>query len=478
MTSIEAYRELMASIKSMGVDNVSPKDKQVLIDLLKALKYEAEFKLLKQCYDNDKSIENLLPFINNKLNDLKSKIDAIEDKMLLGEQLSRFEEIKLKSLSVTYNRYLEINKAITTRDYDHYVSFMNANLSNANQIIAVCSAVLDQANVDYAKDFLINGNEKSAVDIIYDLKKQPDLTRDLTVYFNRKKHYTVDNEEKVREDQAFLKYIDIIKDNENLVRDFMDAVFVIGTPHMDKETIARERLSRNKLSLADLTKNFLSTIKNGKEISSLETSIEKDEEELERISKMKEKYNSILEEMEHVGLQAFAEQFVSPTANIDETVEQRVVNFVKASMRRKSFDIREVKAKIEEEVRFLESQIVRKEELLGGTYNSLNSYGQELVNKYPDETEYLLDIVNEKAKGDVTPIFAAYALKALMDSKNLSVSTLNEIMHAYDKKGIEALVTSYEAIVKNTALTVQRALGEVTNRAVFDSSSFGQLKIG
>lgn len=477
MASIGSYRELLQSIKSIGVDNVSPKDKQVLIDLLKTLKYIAEFRLLKQCYDNDKSIDNLVPFIDNKLIDLKTRMSGLEDKLLSGEELSEFEKVKLKALTVTFNRYTEIKKAITMRNFDHYVQFMNNNLNSASQIIAICSSVLDQANVDYVKEFNINGNEKTAVDLIYDLKKQPDLTHELTVFFNRKKHYTVDNEEKIRTDEMFLKYLDIIKDNENLVREFMDAVFVIGTSENDKEVIVRDRLSRNKLRLGDLNKNFLSSLKNGREIDSLENSIERDEEELEKISEVKEKFGRILEELESVGLRGFAEQFVSPTANIDDSVEQRVVNFVKVSMRRNSFDIKDVKHKIEEEVRALNSQIVRKEELLGGSFSRLSTYGKELVSKYPEETEHILDIVNGNAKGEVTPLFAAYALKALMDSKSLNVTALNEITHAYDQKSMEALVTSYEAIVRNTAINVQNALGDVTSRAIFDTSAFEQLKI-
>ena len=59
------------------------------------------------------------------------------------------------------------------------------------QIAAICSGVLDQADVDYAKVFIINGNEKSSLDIIYDLKNQQELLNELTTYFKRKKHYTL-----------------------------------------------------------------------------------------------------------------------------------------------------------------------------------------------------------------------------------------------------------------------------------------------
>lgn len=477
MANTQAYRELITSIKTMGVDNVSPQDKKVLLDLLKNLKYIAEFRLLKQCYDKDQSMNNLLPLVDNKINDLQFKISELESKKVSDTGLSQFEEIKLKALTVTCSRYVEIKKVIVTRKFDHYVNFMNTNINNANQIIAVCSGVLDQANIDYAKEFVINGSEKTAVDLIYDLKNQPDLAHELTVFFNRRRHYTVDNEERVRADQKFLNYLDIIKDNENLVREFMDAVFVIGTSENDKEVIVRERLSKNKLRLADLNKNFLACIKNGKEIASLEASIKRDEDELDNIEEAKNKFEFILSDLDKIGLHDFATQFVSPTANIDESVEQRVVDFVKTSMRRRSFDIREVKTKIEEEVRFLESQIVRKEELLDGSYSVLNSYGQELVKKYPNETENLLNVVNDKLSADVTPILAAYALKALMDSKSININGLNELTHAYDKSGIEALVSGYEAVVKNTALSIHNALGDVTNRAMFDSSPYEELKI-
>lgn len=477
MSSLADYKELIRSIKTIGVRGISPNDKQVLLDLLSTLKYICEFRILRQCYDQDEAINSIIPDIDAKLAKLKQSIDTLEGKLLDQGSLSEFERIKLKATTVTYNRYVEIKKAITTRNFDHYVEFMNKNVSNATQITAICSSVLQSADVDYAKTFEINGNEKTALDIIYDLKKQPELTKELTRYFNRKKHYTVDNEMKIREDQQFLNYLKVIKDNEVLVRNFMDALFTVGTAENDKEVVVRERLSKDRLQLANLSKTVLSSLKNSREISSLSHSIDKDERELAKIVKVKESFGQLLEEMNKVGLTPIADQFVASAANLDDSVEQRVVNYLKAAMKKNSFDIREVEHKIEEEVRFLESQIFRKEELLEGSYEKLSVYGKELASKYEAESEKILDVVNNNIKGDVTPIFAAYALKALIDAKSLNFKALNDVMHAYDNEGIEALVSSYEAIVRNTVANVQQVMNDVTNRAIYDTKEFGQLKI-
>ena len=58
-------------------------------------------------------------------------------------------------------------------------------------------------------------------------------------------------------------------------------------------------------------------------------------------------------------------------------------------MRNDSFDISKDQRKIEEEVRALNSQIVRKEELLDGSYNRLSSYGKELVHLILHDLIYL-----------------------------------------------------------------------------------------
>lgn len=477
MTSLDSYRELIISLKNIGVSGVSPKDKQVLLDLLKTLNYICEFKILKQCYDRDTTIKNIIPNIDSKLKKLGATIDGLQSELLERGELTDFEKIKLKATTVSYNRYSEIKDAIESRNFDHYVNFMNNNLNSAQQIMAVCSSVLDQADVDYAKTFVINGNEKTAVDVIYDLKQMPTLSQELTRYFNRKKHYIVENEEKIRDDQEYLRYLELIKNNETLFRRFMDSIIVIGTTDNDKEIIVRERLSRNKLKLADLNKSVLTSLKNIKLISSLESSIEKDEAELEKIERVKESFGMILSQMNDAGLMPIANQYVSTSANIDASVEQRVVDYVKVSMRVKSFDIKDVKTKIEEEVRLLESQRVRQKELLNGSYESLSSYGKELVHKYPDETEHLLDIVNDKVKGEVTPLFAAYALKALMDSKSISPANLTQITNNAKSGGLEALVDSYNAIVKNTAITLENAVNAVSQRAIFDQSEFGELRI-
>lgn len=181
--------------------------------------------------------------------------------------------------------------------------------------------------------------------------------------------------------------------------------------------------------------------------------------------------------MNDVGLTPIANQYVSTTANIDASVEQRVVDYVKVSMRAKSFDITDVKKKIEEEVRTLESQRFRKKDLLAGSYENLSEYGKELVSKYPDETKHMLDIVNNKVKGEVTPLFAAYALKALMNSKSISPANLTQITKIGKNGGLEALVDSSAAIVKNTAVTLENAYNAVSKRAIFDQSDFGELRI-
>ncbi len=477
MTSLDSYRELFTSLKSMGVSGISPKDKQILLDLLKTLNYICEFKILEQCYDHDETIRSIIPNINVKLEKLGATIDQLQVKVVESGELTDFEKIKLRAITVTYNRYAEIKDAIEKRNFDHYVNFMNNNLSSSNQITAVCSGVLDQADVDYAKTFVIKDKAKTAVDVIFDLKQIPNLAQDLTRHFNRIKHYVVENEEKIRDDQEYLRYLDLIKDNEVLFRRFMESIIVIGTDDNDKEIIVRERLSRNKLKLADLNRNVLTSLKNIKQISTLESVIEKDEAELEKIERVKESFGLIMSQMNDVGLTPIANQYVSTTANIDASVEQRVVDYVKVSMRAKSFDITDVKKKIEEEVRTLESQRFRKKDLLAGSYENLSEYGKELVSKYPDETKHMLDIVNNKVKGEVTPLFAAYALKALMDSKSISPANLTQITKIGKNGGLEALVDSSAAIVKNTAVTLENAYNAVSKRAIFDQSDFGELRI-
>ena len=417
-------------------------------------------------------MKKIYPLLEVKINDLGSQINVLEGKLTETGNLSEFEKVKLRALKISYNRYVEIMKAITTRNFDHYVQFMNDKINNEEQIAAICSGVLDQADVDYAKVFIINGNEKSSLDIIYDLKNQQELLNELTTYFKRKKHYTVDNEEKIRQDEQFLNYLNLIKDNEALVRTFMKSVSIIGTAENDKEVIMQDKLSRAELELADLSKNLFSSLKNGKAIAELEANIEKYKDELEKIKVVKERFGRLLEQMADVNLLPIAQQFVSPTANIDDTVEQKVVTYVKSSMRNDSFDISKDQRKIEEEVRALNSQIVRKEELLDGSYNRLSSYGKELVHKYEDEVIHILDVVNGKVQGEVTPILAAYVLKALMDAKSLSASALTKVTNS-SSKGMDSLVASSEAIVKNTIINIQEAINGVTNRAAFDVNELG-----
>lgn len=477
MSNLDNYRSLINTIKDMGINSIAPQDRSVLIDLLKTLSYICEFKVLKECYDRDESIHAYLPFVTTKMDDLKTKIAEIEDMVAETGKISDIKRIKLKAMRISLNRYTEIKKAIETRNFDHYVEFMNNNINNGQQITAICSSVLSSVNVDYTKSFMIDGKEKTTLDIIYDLKNNPELAYELTTYYTKCDALKNDIQARLADDQKYLSYLELVKANEDLVREYIESVSVIGKKEKEDEIVLEERISRHRLQLADLGKNFFSGLKHINEIDSLESEIKKAESELEGIREQKEQFGVLLGKLDDLNLRPIIEQYVSETANLDDSIEQKVVMFVKASMSKGPIDIEQVKAKIQKEIEILNQRKAVDEERIIGERENLSDYAKCLVTDYYNETEEIMNVVNSRVNGNVTPLLAAYALKALIESKSLDSADLIGITQAYDTRGLAALVTSCEALVVNTGINLRDAIKDVVSRNEYDTLEPGAFRI-
>lgn len=482
IVNISEFRELITNIKNMSIDSDNPQDKQVVHDLLKVLKYICEFDILSMAYDDSEKFNSIVPNIDIKLLELEMVITDIKQKYKTQGGLSPAEIRTLQAARLSYNRYQEIKDAIETRNFEHYVESMNKNLNNATQVISVCSSALAIGEENYLKLFdekivdKDNNINENPLNILYRIINNASLFNELKNYCKREGSIQNAND-KIEKDKKFLEYIRLASEHFQILREYITSKSVLGESGKNKECVLNSRLSKSKLKLEELSQGFLSSIRNIREKNKLQAQIFKDESELERIQKRKPQIMEFERKLREVGLGPIIGNFDYSIDNKDNSPEQAAIDYIRVNMNRFGLDISDVEQKIQYEIVTLESKVERGDNVINDSFEHLSPYAQTLVTNFHDDIVKIVDLVENKDSFGVTPLLAAYVLKALTDAKNINFAELNGIIKSYDHNGIAALVDSYRNIVINTTNNINSTLTDVSERSVYDIEPFGELKI-
>lgn len=479
--NISEFKQLINSIKDIGLDSESLEEKKVVQDLVEVLKYICEFDILSYAYDNSEEFNSIIPNIDAKLALLDLRIQEIKNKYKEEGSLTTFEMRKLQAARMSYNRYQDIKDAIETRNFEHYVDMMNKNLSNASQIIAVCSSALSMGEKDFSELFgeKISDEEhisENYLNILYRIVNNHQLISELKLYFKRENGAQVDSQH-YDKDNKYLEYLRLAKKYFPQLREYIAAKSLISESGRNKESMLRARLGKSKLELDSLSEGFFASIRNHKERVSLQHQIDKDEEELARIENKRPQIYELESTLKSIGLAPVIDAFDYKIEDKNDSPEQAAVDYLKANLSRTGLDITSVENKVAHEMSILNSRIEKRDSIVNGAFEHLSPYAQKLVTNFHDDVVKILDIIEEKRPGGITPLLAAYVLKALVDAKNISYEELNNIIRLYDSKGIHALVDSYENVVMNTTNNINDNIAVVDSRPLLDIKPFEELKI-
>lgn len=473
----EEFQELFNMIRSIYSNGVSGEDKKVIIDFLKTLRYTCEFDILKKCYDDNVILKNLIPDIDTKLMELHNQLDELQGKVYKEGELSSFEEVKLRAYQISYNRYSMIKDAILSRSFERYTQEMNKNLNSARQIISACSVSLEDVNLDFIKEFEIRGENKTPMDIAYDIQSDPKLLAELIDYYKKEKSLSVDYADSLAKDQEYLRYLQLAYQHQTLLRKYMLTLRKCGTSEENREVVCQERLAKNKLTRDSLINEFMGTIRNKRMINHLSALIEEDEETLTTIKESKEELEKLTIYIRNAGLGPVIDEFNYSYRDYTGSVEQRIVDFLKVTMRKKGLNITNAEKNVQDNISSLSSFINNKDLYLKSSISKMSDYGKELVTKYPEDTAKILEIITENKKSKVNPLLSAYVLKSLMTVQNLSFEEINDVINVYDTEGINELVNSFEDIVKSTINSIQEDLMGVYNRPKYDVNDLPNMKL-
>lgn len=390
MSKKSEFQELFSTIKTMSKGNISLEEKKVVSDFLRTLRYICEFDLLRTCYDQNATLKNIIPDIDTKLIELRKHLNALREKIRLNGELSSFEEVKLKAYKISYDRYSMIKDAIVSRDFEHYTIAMNKNLNSARQIIAACSASLNDANIDFFKEFKIMGASKTPIDIAFDIQSNPELLGELLDFYKKGDRVNNAYVDSLAQDQEYLRYLHLADKHQDLLKKYMLTLRKCGTDDENREVICQDRISRHKLERARLSSNTLNAIRNKKVITGLDIMIEEDEETLNTIKESRRRLEQLTKQIREVGLGPIIDEFNYAYRDYKGSVEQRIVDFLKVSMRKKGLNISRVEKHVQEEIASIKSIIDNKDQQREKTINNMSEYGRELVTKYHNETAQIL----------------------------------------------------------------------------------------
>lgn len=471
------FQELFNTIRAICSGDISREDKKVLTDFLRTLRYTCEFDVLKKCYDQNAVLRTVIPDIDTKLIELGKHLDDLQNKVRVEGELSSFDEVKLKAYKTSYDRYNMIKEAITNRNFENYTEEMNKNLNSANQIIAACSSSLNDADLRFIKDFEIMGKKKNALEVASDIQSDPQLLTDLVNYYKKSKNLSKDCEDSLAKDQEYLRYLKLADENQSLLRKYMLTLRKCGNGTLENEVVCKERLTRNKLKLNSLDKGVVSSLRNRSLINGLNLLIEEDEETLETIKRSRENLEKLDKQIRAVGLGPIIDEFNYAYGDYTGSVEQRIVDFLKVSMRKNGLNVSRVEKNVEEEISSLNFAIGNKDNILHSSASKMSEYGRELINKYPDETMKIVEILTDKKKSKINPLLSAYVLKSLATVQNLSYEDINDIIKAYDGNGITNLVEKFEGVVQSTINSIENSLMEVISRPEFDVNALPDMRL-
>lgn len=473
----EEFQELFSTIKSICSGAISAEDKKILADFLRTLRYTCEFDILRKCYDENVFLNNFIPDIDTKLIELQRKLDELRGKVRTQGELSSFDEVKLRAYKISFDRYCMIKDAIVGRNFERYTEEMNKNLNSARQIIAACSATLENASFGFIKDFNIKGESKTPMDIAEHIQSDPKLLTELINYYKKDKNLSVDYADSLAKDQEYLRYLQLAYENQELLRKYMLTLRKCGTSEENREVVCQERLVRNRLERVNLLNEPLGAFRNRRTINGLDVLIEEDEEELKTIRESREELERLDKHIRHAGLGPIIDEFNYEYRDYTGSVEQRIVDFLKVSMRKKGLNISRVEKNVQDQISSLNSAMNNKDLYMRSYISKMSDFGRELVTKYPEETERILEVVTNKGKAKINPILSAYVLKSLMTVQGLSYEDINDIIKAYDTNGINSLVESFENVVKLTINSVENNLMGVYNRAEFDVHDLPDMRL-
>lgn len=446
--------------------NVTDEERKIMRDLMQVLRFAVEFDILEECFSNNANMMSVVADIDTKLISLDN-----ERKEIISEPDSADKNIRLISLAISKNRLIEVKKSIQTKDFDFYTESMSNNITSGNALIAACYNILSSGFEDYSYLFgesLASGTSigTEAIDKIFSIIHNTDLQKELEGYFNAEKVYQ-DHVEHVNDNNEYIRYLELAKENEGLLKDYIELRTLTSESVLRHEIELRNRIDVTTIELDNMPDSHMMRLVSTRRRNDLESIIATSTQELDKIMRNKLRKEEVAEKLREAGLGKVIDCYGRVIEGA-RGIEERVAEFLKASLRRTSLDITGAKMRLEESNKKIAGLNVRANQAIDNYKSTMSSYGRELVTEYHDDVKKIIELLKDKSKKD--NLITIYVLRILAESKNLSYQDVNEICNL--KVGTEKLAEGYEKMITNLASSLQDDLAELEERDIYDLSAF------
>lgn len=447
--------------------NATDEERKIMRDLMQVLRFAVEFDILEECFSNNANMMSVVADIDTKLISLDN-----ERKEIISEPPSADKNIRLISLAGTKNRLLEFKKTIQEKNFRFYVESMCKNIKSSNALIGACYDVLSGGVEDFSYLFgesLANGTSigTEAIDKIFSIIHNTSLQKELEGYFKREK-ISQDHVEHKSDNNEYLRYLELAKANESLLKEYIELRTLTSESVLRREIELRNRIDTTTIELDNMSDSHMMRLVSTKRRNDLESIITTSTQELDKIKRNKLRKEDVAEKLREVGLAKVIDCYGRVIEGTTLTVEEKVAEFLKVSLRRTSLDISGAKMRIEGTNKQMDSLTARATQSIDKYKSTMSSYGRELITEYHDDVQKIMELLKDKSKRD--NLVTIYVLRILAKSKNLNYQDVIEICNL--KTGTEKLAEGYEKMITNLASSLQDDLVELEERDIYDLSAF------
>ena len=444
--------------------SISDEDRKNIAELLRVLKYKIQFDILKESIENDNFITCTVADIDTKLLQIDKERKKINDSIKDMQLVTGTK--RLIALRRTSDELDRIRTYISNREFNFYIDAMNAEVKSTNELIAVCNQVLRDGEEEYATIFgnpLIgrDGVSKAGIDLLFSIMTDGELRWEHERYLKVEDKFLAIQEEKDN-NSLFLKLIDLSKKNEVAVREYLKLRVVLNEQHLAEYEHHREDYATKKLVLANLSTTGITGVLNKRQrdplavdILSLETAIKDHEEKVEEVKKLE----SILK---NIGLGEVVDSLNNAIEGDELTVYDKVAAYLKASVKRYTFDVKTAHERIEARNKALDKKLDIELMYVNDSANGLSNKAHKLITLYHDDVVKMFNLFKVRSEHGFSPVLAAYILKALCDARNLDYREINEI--SCMDLDIEQLFKIYAEITQAEVKNIQESLMDVQNQ--------------
>lgn len=446
----ECQKQVLQLLNISGDTSLSVEEKEITRKLLNLLQYTAEFYILEHCMEGNDVIRSAMASIQTMLN----MIDAQLEKDPTNESLLRTKE-----------EFLHAKSCIENRQFDFYVKAMNKKLETRYELERACYGVLSSGKQDFTHmfgdDIVREDNNigEQGINMMFSILNNEQLKEELHTYLNYEHRFNIMHKGK-SESEMFIEYLRIARDNQDLLRRYINCRTATSYTTNDRYIKNKELLGYYTLELENVPKDGILGIVNRNRRIELETSIDRCKKAIAIYDdKMREK-QEIEQQLIDLGLGPVIKCYNNIIEGEGLSVEEKAVVYLRANLRKDKLDLTSVEARIGRSINNYQERINTEEQILQGYRSKLSPYAQELLAVYHDDILRLFELEQSKEVGGVTPLLCAYILKTISDTKNLSAE---EVIVMCDELKIdeEKLETSYRAMLGNQGRNIQNILSNI-----------------